>query len=413
MAPPTSELPPAQQEGVQFALKLARALHIYGAPAHRLEAVMDVLSQEMGLRAHCMAMPTALLVSFDLPGEDGYAHLYRLHRNEQDFDKLARLDQLWNEVADGRMTPREGRQRIDEIDEQKPLYGRVLQMLCFGLSSAAASTFFGGGPQEMLLAGAAGFVLGVFLMIAGPRKELLGLHELLGAAVVAATAAAGAHLLGGQASADLATLAGLIILLPGFSLTIAVSELAQKNLVSGTARLAWSSLLLMMLAFGVLAGRTAIIKLMGPLPATDPVADWPTWVPYAAIAVAGVTLGVLFQAQKRDLPWVTVAVCAPFLAMQAGIEGLGRELAVFLGALIAGAGSNLYARAFDRPATITRLPGILVLVPGSLGFLSITELMKGDPMRGLQDGFAVFVVAIALVTGLLVSNAIIPPRKAL
>ena len=124
---------------------------------------------------------------------------------------------------------------------------------------------------------------------------------------------------------------------------------------------------------------------------------------------------MLFQAQKRDLPWVTLAVFAPFLALQAGMAELGRELGVFLGALIAGAGSNLYARAFDRPATITRLPGILVLVPGSLGFLSITELMKdgGDPLRGLQDGFAVFVVALALVTGLLVSNAIIPPRKAL
>jgi hypothetical protein len=50
-----------------------------------------------------------------------------------------------------------------------------------------------------------------------------------------------------------------------------------------------------------------------------------------------------------------------------------------------------------------------------LGFLSITELMKegGDPLLGLKNGFAVFAVALALVTGLLVSNAIIPPRKAL
>ena len=150
MAPPTADLPQDQQEGVQFALKLGRALHIYGAPANRLEAVMNVLSQEMGLKAHSMAMPTALMVSFDLPGEDGYAHLYRLHRNEQDFDKLARLDQLWNEVVDKRMTPTEGIRKIDEIDEQPPLYGRTLQMLCFGLSSATASTFFGGGPNKWL-----------------------------------------------------------------------------------------------------------------------------------------------------------------------------------------------------------------------------------------------------------------------
>lgn len=412
MVPPTTDLPPDQQEGVQFALKLGRALHIYGTPANRLEAVMDVLSQELGLKAHSMAMPTALLVSFDLPGEDGYAHLYRLHRNEQDFDKLARLDQLWNEVVAKRMSPAEGIRMIDVIDEQPPLYGKWLQMLCFGASSAAASTFFGGGPAEMALAGAAGFVLGLFLMIAGPRQELLGLHELLGAALVAATAAIGAHGFGG-ADADVATIAGLIILLPGFSMTIAVSELAQRNLVSGTARLAWSALLLMMLAFGVLAGRTAVNELLGITPFVDPGSPWDAWVPYVAIMIAGVTLGILFQAQKRDLPWITLAVFAPYLGMQAGIAELGPQLGVFLGALIAGTGSNIYARAFDRPATITRLPGILVLVPGSLGFLSITELMKGDPIVGLQQGFAVFAVAISLVTGLLVSNAIIPPRKAL
>jgi uncharacterized membrane protein YjjP (DUF1212 family) len=414
MAPPTSDLPPDQQEGVQFALKLGRALHIYGAPANRLEAVMDVLSHEMGLQAHCMAMPTALLVSFDLPGEDGYAHLYRLHRNEQDFDKLARLDQLWNEVAAKRMSPAEGIRMIDVIDQQAPLYGKWMQLLCFALSSAAASTFFGGGHLELLLAGAAGLSLGTFLVLAGPRKELIGLHELLGACVVAAVAAGGAHFLQG-ADADKATLAGLIILLPGFSMTIAVSELAQRNLVSGTARLAWSALLLMMLAFGVLAGRTAVERIAGPLPQQLPIEDWPLWVPYLAIVVAGVTLGVLLQAQKRDLPWITLAVFAPFLAMKAGIAELGPVLGVFLGALIAGTGSNIYARAFDRPATITRLPGILILVPGSLGFLSITELMKegGDPLLGLKNGFAVFVVALALVTGLLVSNAIIPPRKAL
>jgi len=412
MAPPTSQLPPDQQEGVKFALKLGRALHIYGTPANRLEAVMDVLSQELGLRAHSMAMPTALLVSFDLPGEDGYAHLYRLHRNEQDFDKLARLDQLWNEVVAGRMTAGEGILKIDEIDEQPALYGRLLQLLCFGVSSAAASTFFGGGPAEMLLAGIAGFSLGLFLTIAGPRKELLGLHELLGAALVAAIAATGAHVLGG-ADADIVTLAGLIILLPGFSLTIAVSELAQRNLVSGTARLAWSALLLMMLAFGVLAGRTVVLELMGATPHLDPGTPWQAWVPYAAVLVAGVSLGVLFHTQKRDMPWVALSVCVPYLAMQAGIAELGRELGVFIGALIAGAGSNLYARAFDRPATIARLPGILILVPGSLGFLSITQLMKGDPLVGLQQGFSVFTVSLALVTGLLISNAIIPPRKAL
>lgn len=411
MPPTPAALPPELQEGVRFALKLGRALHIYGAPATRLEAVMDVLSQEMGLRAHCMSMPTALMVSFDLPGEDGYAHLYRLNRNEQDFDKLAQLDRLWNDVVDSTLTPSEAIRKIDEIDEAPNRWNRWMVLLAFGLTSAAGSTFFGGGVQEMWVATACGLLLGLFLQLAGPRKELLGLHEVLGSSVVAAVATLGTHFLG--ADADVSILAGLIVLLPGFSITTAISELAQRNLVSGTARLAWSALLAAMLAFGVLAGQAAVEAVMGPAPVHEAIEVWQQWVPFVGILVAGVSIGVLFQAHPRDLFWITLAVCLPFLGMEAGIKNLDRELGIFLGGLIAGAGSNLYARAFDRPATIFRLPGILILVPGSLGFLSLTALTSGDPMIGLQQGFGVLTGALALVSGLLISNAVIPPRKAL
>jgi uncharacterized membrane protein YjjP (DUF1212 family) len=411
MTPPPIDLPEEKRQGVRFALKLGRALHIYGASATRLEAVLEVMSSELGLRGHFMSMPTALLASFDLPGEDGFAHLFRLHRNEQDFDKLQRLDQLWNSVVNGDLSPSQGIDEIDRIDQQKPLYGPWLCTLCFALTSGAASTFLGGGPAEMIVATLSGLALGLFLLVAGPRSELIGLHELMGATLVAATAVFGVHFLG-QGSTDMATLAGLIVLLPGFTLTTAVSELAQRNVVAGTARLAWSALLLMMLGFGVMAGRTLAELMVGPA-ANLASTPWPNWVPAVALSVTGVTLGMLFQAQKRDLPWITIAVLLPYLGLKSGIENLGPDLGVFVGALIAGAGSNLYARLLDRPATITRLPGILILVPGSIGFLSITELMKGDPLIGLEQGFQMFTTAFALVSGLLVSSAVIPPRKAL
>lgn len=410
MAPPTN-LPVDKREGVRFALKLGRALHIYGASATRLEAVMGVLSTELGLRGNFFSMPTALMASFELPGEEGFAHLYRLHRNEADFDKLCRLDRLWNDVVAGKVTPEAGILKIDQIDEDKPLYGPVVITACFAISSAAASTFFGGGPMEMVLAGICGLTLGLFLHFAGPKQSLIGLHELLSAGLVSMTAVIGGYLLGG-ADVDTATLSGIIVLLPGFTLTTAVSELAQRNVISGTGRLAWSSLLLMMLGFGVLAGRRLAEWIIGVPKIVDP-GIWPIWVEPIALAVAGITLGMLFQAKARDLPWITIAVMVPYLALKAGVAELGPELGVFLGALLAGAGSNLYARIFDRPATITRLPGILVLVPGSIGFLSITELMQGNPLVGLEQGFQMLTTAFSLVSGLLVSNAVIPPRKAL
>jgi uncharacterized membrane protein YjjB (DUF3815 family) len=57
------------------------------------------------------------------------------------------------------------------------------------------------------------------------------------------------------------------------------------------------------------------------------------------------------------------------------------------------------------------LPGILMLVPGSLGFQSLSALVERDVLSGLGTAFAVGLVAISLVAGLLVAAAILPPRS--
>jgi len=40
--------------------------------------------------------------------------------------------------------------------------------------------------------------------------------------------------------------------------------------------------------------------------------------------------------------------------------------------MMMGAGCNLYSRLLNRPAAIPMVPGMMLLVPGSLGFGSLT-----------------------------------------
>ena len=103
----------------------------------------------------------------------------------------------------------------------------------------------------------------------------------------------------------------------------------------------------------------------------------------------------------------------PFLAFKAGVADLGLEASIFLGALIAGVFSNVFARWKNRPSLIVRLPGILILVPGATGFLSLESVANGNVLEGVEAMFRVGITATALVTGFLVSNAVLPPRKAL
>ncbi len=90
---------------------------------------------------------------------------------------------------------------------------------------------------------------------------------------------------------------------------------------------------------------------------------------------------------------------------------LGREVGTFSGALAVGLGSNLYARLRNRPALVPLTPGIIVLVPGSLGYRSLTAFLDHNSQAAVDFAFAMMLVGIAIVGGILTSNAILSPKR--
>ncbi len=91
----------------------------------------------------------------------------------------------------------------------------------------------------------------------------------------------------------------------------------------------------------------------------------------------------------------------------------GVEVGSFVGALIVGCGSNLYARWRDRPAMIPLAPSLIILVPGSLGYRSLTALLDRQTTEGIEFAFGMVLVAMSLVGGLLASSAVVPPKRIL
>jgi uncharacterized membrane protein YjjB (DUF3815 family) len=88
-------------------------------------------------------------------------------------------------------------------------------------------------------------------------------------------------------------------------------------------------------------------------------------------------------------------------------------MGVLVGALALGVMSNVYARWLDRPAQVVQVPAVLLLVPGSMGFRGMSSLLDKDTLTGVETLFAMFVIAIAIVAGLLVANALVSPRRSL
>jgi uncharacterized membrane protein YjjB (DUF3815 family) len=57
------------------------------------------------------------------------------------------------------------------------------------------------------------------------------------------------------------------------------------------------------------------------------------------------------------------------------------------------------------------VPAMLLLVPGSIGFLSLNALMERQALAGIQTAFSMMLTAVALVAGLLIAGVIAPEPR--
>ena len=98
-----------------------------------------------------------------------------------------------------------------------------------------------------------------------------------------------------------------------------------------------------------------------------------------------------------------------FFGAKTGVQILGPLAGPSLAAVLLGVVSNAIGRIFRQPASVTLVPGLLLLVPGSVGFQSITNLLNEEPVRSFESVFTMVLIAAAIVTGLLLANVIAPP----
>ena len=198
--------------------------------------------------------------------------------------------------------------------------------------------------------------------------------------------------------------------MPGLDLTVAITELSTRHLASGTARFAGAVVVLVKLALGVVLA-TQIMEALGfGTPATGAQLP-PVWFGWLLLAPAGVAFGVLFDARPADYPAVVLASLVAYATNYFAAAQLGADAGVFLAALAVAALSNAYARLAKRPASLMRLPAIMLLVPGSLGYRSLTLVFSHYMEQGLSAALSVLVVLASLVGGLLLGNTLIPPRR--
>lgn len=400
-------------EAEAFVLALVQALHRHGLPAYRIEDALTRVGRRLGLELQVFTVPTGLTLGLG-PLAAQRVRLIRVQPGRIYLARVSELAELIEDVVDGRLTLPAASVRLAEIERRPPVHGPWPKAAAFALSSAASAVFFGAPLAQIAVSGAIGALVGLLEIEAGRHDRLARLFEVL--------AAAAAALLAGLATAlpfalerDLVTLAAIIVLLPGYTLTVAMNELAAGHYSSGTARLGGVLATLFLLGCGAAVGTAVADSVLEHLPPAHVAAPTPLpgFALWAALLFAPLAYKVLFQARRSDTPWIVGAAVLAFLGARAGALWLGPLLGAGCGAFVLGLASNTLARVRLRPATITAVPGLLVLVPGSMGFRGVASFLSQDTLSGLELVTRMLAVAMSLVCGLLLAGVVFPSQRTL
>ena len=397
----------ADDPRIDFLTAMARALTRYGTTADELERGLGECAEGLGMEAEFFAAPTSVFAGFG-KGAAMQTVMIRTQESGIDLDALSQLDTVLDEVTAGRISPGEGLAEIDRINAEPLKYRWPLRVLSYALGAASVSVFIGGAWRELAAAIPVGLVVGVVVLIGRRAQPLSRLLELLAGLFAAITTLALGHIL---PTFNLAAvvLAGLILLVPGLTITQGVAELASRHLLAGSSRLAGAMVTLVNLGFGVALGYT-IFERLGVLPATGVAHNHPA-LPITAVAVLAGSLALMIatNAAPRDFWPMLAAVAIALSGARLGVWLFGPLLGVAVASLILGLASNLWARLSRRPAAVPLVPGLVVLVPGALGFRGVSGFLN-DATGSLEILAAVMVISAGLVVGLLVADATLPPR---
>jgi uncharacterized membrane protein YjjP (DUF1212 family) len=392
---------------MEFLGAMAAALSRYGETAESLESGLHACARMLGVEVAFFTVPTAVFVAY---GHGAAMHTVLLHTRDSSIDlqALSLLDETLLDVTRGRKSAAQGLAEVRLITASPPRFPWFLLVLASGLGAAAISVFLGGGVREATAAIPVGLAVGALSVLARRVERLTSLVELLAGFLAAVLTLALGHVL---PHFHLATvvLAGLILLLPGLSITLGVSELAARHLVSGSARLAGATASLVSLGLGVAMGY-AIFTKIGWVPPVGPAREAPgQWLTALSVVASAVALLVVTNSRPRDIWVVLCAVAVAVYGARLGAWLLGPTVGVVVASLILGLGSNIYSRLTSRPVAVPLVPGLAALVPGALGFRGISAFLR-SATGSLEILAAVLVIAASLVVGLLVADATFPAR---
>jgi uncharacterized membrane protein YjjP (DUF1212 family) len=393
-------------EACRLIIKLGTMAHGYGPNAIRLESYLCRLTAALGFHGVFRSTPTEM--HFALSEKKGAwqrTHVAATPGTGFDLDKLAEVGKLVDAVVATKISASEAMARLDEIGKRPHPWGVFTNAVSYAFAGSAFAVLLSGGWWDILLSALFSLVVYGMVLLSGRFGARAAEWLPLSSAFVAGALAAMAKILLPELNLVLVTLAAILILIPGFPISVGIIELTGGRVLSGTANLMNGLVYLVKQFAGAWIG-VGLVRLFWSIHtvAGSPVSSAWLWV-FMPMLIVGLCVG--FQTAPRDFIWAVFGCAIAYGGILFGNTLAGGNLGNLFGTIIAVVFANLWGKITGRPSSIVLLPAIVLLVSGSIGFRGLAAISSGQTATGGQQFVQMFVVALTIAAGLFVGNTII------
>jgi uncharacterized membrane protein YjjP (DUF1212 family) len=400
---------------VRFLKRYARHMHNSGVPAHQFERMITALADQLGFNCQVLSSPTSIFLSFQYQDDEDDNNpipmqVSRMMPAAINLGNTAELYDIGNGLLDGEISTEDAYLRLRDWQPSQ-FYPTWLQIICWGLTGGAVAVMLSASWAGIAAASLVCAVLGVMVTQAGEVLREGGLEAI--AALLSTFLVFALNQLVPGLDVFVVIMSSLIVLIPGLGLTIAVTELSTDHLASGSARLAGALVTLMKLSLGVLIG-TVIVGWFGwstDVTSLTQLPSPPDWFRWPALLASAFSFAVLFSARRKDFHIAMLAAIVSYVVSRAGVAAGGLEFGVLLASMSVTVLANLYGRIFKQTGALIRVPGVILLVPGTIGYHGATALFLDGGANFTDTTLLALRLLISLVGGLLFGNTLLPPRR--
>ncbi|KAJ2215201.1 pheromone-regulated protein prm10 [Coemansia sp. RSA 487] len=399
----------------KFICMLAQAMMQYGAPLHHLEDNLSRISCHLRIKATFTTMPGLVLISFE--DQATFTSETKIIRCPSGYDmhRLELTDKVFRIVSKGEISAEEGTQRLGEIMHAKPLFAWYWQLLDWGVTSWSVCILaFNGSWLDSVAALVLGMAAGCLNLLASRLKGYTNLFEASVSIVCGFLATAVER----WVCFGAVTLSATAVLLPGLLLTTGIIELTSRNMHAGTVRVGYALTLAFILAFGINLGNNIYVEIFS-VPSRVPDINMTTcaaaspWWWWLTFPVSISTICLLINVHPKH--WHACIIVAGimfsvfwYLVIHRGLSTVGPVVSAF----VLGVAANIWSKVFKHNAYATMLPGMMILVPGSVGVRGIMTMFQGSQngANSMQLVFQMIQTSLSIMVGLFASSFVVYPR---